>query len=64
MSQEFVMLLAEINAADLNVLTELMTGGKVKPVIDRTYPTSNVPDAIRYLGHARGKVVVDVAEAQ
>jgi NADPH:quinone reductase-like Zn-dependent oxidoreductase len=34
----------------------------VKPVIDRTYKLSDVPEAIRYLeqGHARGKVVITV----
>ena len=39
-----------------------MQAGKVKPVIDRTYPLSQVPEAIRYLeaGHARGKVVIAV----
>jgi NADPH:quinone reductase-like Zn-dependent oxidoreductase len=33
---------------------------KVTPVIDRAYPLSDVPEAIRYLeaGHARGKVVI------
>jgi len=34
----------------------------VKPVIDRTYKLSELPEAIRYLeeGHARGKVVITV----
>jgi NADPH:quinone reductase-like Zn-dependent oxidoreductase len=42
------------------VMRELLEAGKVAPVIDRTYPLSDVPDAIRYLeeGHARGKVVI------
>jgi NADPH:quinone reductase-like Zn-dependent oxidoreductase len=33
-----------------------------KPVIDRRYPLSEAPEAIRYLeeGHARGKVVITV----
>ena len=37
-----------------------MQTGKVTPVIDRTYPLSQVPEAMRYLeeGHARGKVVI------
>ncbi len=50
------------NRGDLNVLKELIEGGKVAPVIDRTYPLSKVPDAIRYVreGHARGKVVITV----
>ena len=32
------------------------------PVIDKTYPLSEVPDAIRYLkaGHAQGKIVIAV----
>jgi NADPH:quinone reductase-like Zn-dependent oxidoreductase len=39
-----------------------MKDGKVKPVIDKRYSLSKVPEAIRYLeeGHARGKVVVTV----
>jgi NADPH:quinone reductase-like Zn-dependent oxidoreductase len=41
-------------------LKELLESGKVKPVIDRTYPLSEAPDALRYLenGHARGKIVI------
>ena len=47
---------------DLQFLGELIEAGKVTPVIDRTYPLSEAPDAIRYLaeGHARGKVVITV----
>jgi len=47
---------------DLVVLKELVESGKVKPVIDRTYPLSETPEAFRYLdqGHARGKVVITV----
>ena len=47
---------------DLIVLKELIESGKVTPVIDKTYPLSEVPEAIRYLeqGHARGKVVITV----
>jgi NADPH:quinone reductase-like Zn-dependent oxidoreductase len=48
------------NHEDLMVLKELIESGKVIPVIDRTYPLGEVPEAIRYLegGHARGKVVI------
>ena len=44
------------------VLKEFLEAGKITPVIDRTYPLSEVPEAIRYLeeGHARGKVVITV----
>jgi NADPH:quinone reductase-like Zn-dependent oxidoreductase len=50
------------NHEDLIVLKEFIESGKVTPVIDRTYPLSEVPEAIRYLeeGHAQGKVVISV----
>jgi NADPH:quinone reductase-like Zn-dependent oxidoreductase len=50
------------NHEDLLVLKDLIEAGKLTPVIDRTYPLSEVPEAIRYLeeGHARGKVVITV----
>ena len=48
--------------ADLVVLKDLMEAGKVTPVIDRTYPLSEVSQALGYVGggHARGKVVITV----
>ncbi len=62
MSQKFVMFMADLNQKDLNVLGDLVRGGKVTPVIDRHYTLSEVPEAIGYLeqGHARGKVVISV----
>lgn len=50
------------NHEDLLVLKGLIEAGKVTPAIDRCYPLSEVPDAIRYLkeGHARGKLVISV----
>jgi NADPH:quinone reductase-like Zn-dependent oxidoreductase len=47
---------------DVGLLTELIEAGKVRPVIDRTCPLAEVPEALRYLeaGHARDKVVVTV----
>ena len=61
-SQRMVSFLAHQSRADLAVLAELLATGKVTPVIDRTYPLSDVAEAIRYLeaGHARGKVAVTV----
>jgi NADPH:quinone reductase-like Zn-dependent oxidoreductase len=50
------------NHEDMIVLKDFIEAGKVTPVIDRTYPLSDSPNAIRYLeeGHARGKVVITV----
>ena len=54
--------IANPNKKDLVFIKELLEAGKVVPVIDRCYPLSEVPEAIRYLeqGHARGKVVITV----
>jgi NADPH:quinone reductase-like Zn-dependent oxidoreductase len=59
-SQKIGMILAQLNHDDLALLADLMQSGKVKPVIDRTYKLSEVPEAIKYVeqGHARGKVVI------
>jgi NADPH:quinone reductase-like Zn-dependent oxidoreductase len=59
-SQRLLTFVAPVTKADLLVLKELAEGGKVTPVIDRTYPLSEAPDAMRHLetGHARGKVVI------
>ena len=50
------------NHEDMIVLKDLIESGKLTPVIDRTYPLSETPEAIRYLeqGHARGKVLITV----
>src|SRR5437763_5605341 len=63
-TQEMRMLLAGMNAKDLTFLANLSQAGKVKPVIDRTYTFSQLPEAMRYLeeGHARGKVVLTVGD--
>jgi NADPH:quinone reductase-like Zn-dependent oxidoreductase len=47
---------------DLETLREFLEAGTITPVLDRTFPLSEVPEAIRYLraGHARGKVVITV----
>jgi NADPH:quinone reductase-like Zn-dependent oxidoreductase len=47
---------------DLVFLMDLVEAGKVVPAIDRRYPLSEIPEALRYYGggHARGKVVITV----
>jgi NADPH:quinone reductase-like Zn-dependent oxidoreductase len=61
-SQRVVAFLTKNNKEDLAFLSELLEAGKVTPVIDRTYPLTEVPAAIGYLeeGHAKGKVVITV----
>jgi NADPH:quinone reductase-like Zn-dependent oxidoreductase len=61
-SQRLVPFEAKRSTEDLQVLKELIEAEKVMPVIDKTYPLSDLPGAIRYLeeGHARGKVVITV----
>jgi NADPH:quinone reductase-like Zn-dependent oxidoreductase len=50
------------NRADLLFLKELCEAGKVRPMIDRRFPLSEVPAAVGYVedGHARGKVVITI----
>jgi NADPH:quinone reductase-like Zn-dependent oxidoreductase len=61
-SQDVKAVVAKRSSADLEFLSGLIEAGKVTPVIDRTYPLSEVPAAIGYLeeGHARGKIVITV----
>jgi NADPH:quinone reductase-like Zn-dependent oxidoreductase len=49
----------------LDQMIELLEAGKVKPVIDKVYPLSQVPEAMRYFGegHALGKVVITLEDA-
>lgn len=48
------------NSTDLRFLAELMDKEQIAPVIDRTYPFAELPQALRYIepGHARGKVAI------
>jgi len=53
---------AKLNQKDLLALKELLQEGKIKPLIDRSYPLSESVDAFRYFGegHVRSKVVITV----
>lgn len=55
-------LLARPSTEDLACVKAFVEAGNVVSVIDRSYPLSEVAEAIRYLeqGHARGKVVISV----
>jgi NADPH:quinone reductase-like Zn-dependent oxidoreductase len=54
--------LSKPRGADLVVLQELLEAGKISPVIDRTFPLSKAPEAIRYVGErsTQGKTVITV----
>ena len=54
------MVSAHVATEDLELLSELIEAGKVRPQIDRRYSFAEIPAAIAYLeqGHAKGKVVV------
>ena len=61
-SQKLPALLAKINREDLAILSNLVQGGTVIPVVDRTYSLREVAEAVRYVesGHVHGKVVIAV----
>jgi NADPH:quinone reductase-like Zn-dependent oxidoreductase len=50
------------NKEDLATLKELTEAGNVTPVIDRTYPLNQTPEAITHVGegHGRGKTIISV----
>jgi len=56
--------LAPVSRENLMVLKELIEAGKVRPVIERTFPFNQIPDAVRYLeeGAVGGKVVITMDE--
>jgi NADPH:quinone reductase-like Zn-dependent oxidoreductase len=60
--QRLRMLASKPRQDDLQTLRELIEAGKVTPLVDRTYPLREVPEAIGYLlqGHGRGKIVITI----
>ncbi len=60
--QRIRMFVARSSRKDLELLAELCDAGKLRPVIDRSYPLAHAADAIRHVegGHARGKVVITI----
>ena len=58
--QRVTFFMAQIVPDDLEHLLALIEAGKLRPVIDRTYPLSEAREAVRYVGtgQARAKVVI------
>jgi NADPH:quinone reductase-like Zn-dependent oxidoreductase len=64
--QRLVTCFARAKGSDLEYLRGLMEAGKMTPVIDRTFPLAEAPEAVRYLQHGKtrgGKVVLTVESA-
>ena len=61
--RQFKFFIADLDPNDLTYLAGLMESGRMKSVIDRTYPLAQTAEAVAYLeeGHARGKVIIDFA---
>lgn len=61
-SQTISFFITQFTREDLSTLRDMIEEGKVKPIIDRTYPLAETAEAMRYLGtgHAKAKVVVKI----
>lgn len=61
-SQKVVWFMGKASQADLTLYGELISAGKVRPVIEKTYPLNETAAAMRHVeeGHARGKVLVTI----
>ncbi len=64
-SKKMGLLIVNPKQSDQVRLLELVESGTIKPIIDRRFPLTGVPDALRHVGegHALGKVVVTMCDA-
>ena len=60
--RKLVFFVAKFTREDMLVLKDLLETGKVKPFVERTYPMTQVAEAMRYMetGHVQGKLVLTV----
>jgi NADPH:quinone reductase-like Zn-dependent oxidoreductase len=60
--QRLTTFIAAVRREDLETLTGLIEAERLRPIIDRSYPLEQVPDALRHVesGKARGKVVIRI----
>jgi NADPH:quinone reductase-like Zn-dependent oxidoreductase len=61
--QKLTTFIVKPNGKDLLALKEMIEAGKARPIIERRYPLSEVPAAIRHVGerHAQGQTVIHIA---
>jgi NADPH:quinone reductase-like Zn-dependent oxidoreductase len=59
-SRKVAFFVAKFNKPDMELLRDLLAGGKLTPVIDRQFDLGEIGDALRYMGdgHPQGKIVI------
>lgn len=61
-SQQATFFVAKLTREDMQAVADLLERGVVRPIVERTYPLTELAAALDYLGegHARGKIVITV----
>ena len=64
--QEMILLMARLNAADLQTLADMMAAGEVTSVIDKRFGLDEAAAALAYseTGRARGKIILQINQAE